>query len=39
MKFIIDSRTGEKLGKIEIKVGQAEIIDKNSKFSIAKINY
>ena len=36
-EFITDSRTGEKLGKIEIKVGQAEIIDKNSKFSIAKL--
>jgi len=36
-EVITDSRTGEKLGKIEIKVGQAEIIDKNSKFSIAKL--
>ena len=35
---IIDSRTGEKLGKMEFKVGQAEIIEKNSKFSIARID-
>ena len=35
---ITDSRTGEKLGKMEFKVGEAEIIDKNAKFSIAKIN-
>ncbi len=37
-EIITDSRTGEKLGKMEFKVGQAEIIDKNAKFSIAKIN-
>ncbi|MEL0308893.1 MAG: CsgG/HfaB family protein [Flavobacteriaceae bacterium] len=37
-EIITDSRTGEKLGKMEFKVGQAEIIQKNSKFSIAKIN-
>ena len=37
-EVITDSRTGEKLGKMEFKVGQAEIIDKNAKFSIAKIN-
>ena len=37
-EVITDSRTGEKLGKMEFKVGEAEIIDKNSKFSIAKID-
>ena len=37
-EVITDSRTGEKLGKMEFKVGQAEIIDKNAKFSIAKIS-
>ncbi len=37
-EVIKDSRTGEKLGKMEFKVGEAEIIDKNAKFSIAKIN-
>ena len=37
-EVIIDSRTGEKLGKMEFKVGEAEIIDKNSKFSVAKID-
>ena len=37
-EVITDSRTGEKLGKMEFKVGEAEIIDKNAKFSIAKIN-
>jgi len=34
---IKDSYTGENLGKIQVKVGQVEIIDKNSKFSVAKI--
>ena len=37
-EVIKDSRTGEKLGKMEFKVGEAEIIDKNAKFSVAKIN-
>ena len=37
-EVITDSRTGEKLGKMEFKVGQAEIIDKNAKFSIARIS-
>ena len=37
-EVIKDSRTGEKLGKMEFKVGQAEIIDKNAKFSIARIS-
>ena len=37
-EVIKDSRTGEKLGKMEFKVGEAEIIDKNAKFSIAKID-
>lgn len=37
-EVIVDSRTGEKLGKMEFKVGEAEIIDKNSKFSVARIN-
>ena len=37
-EVIKDSRTGEKLGKMEYKVGEAEIIDKNAKFSIAKIS-
>jgi len=34
---IKDSYTGENLGNIQVKVGQVEIIDKNSKFSVAKI--
>ena len=37
-EVITDSRTGEKLGKMEFKVGLAEIIDKNAKFSIARIS-
>ena len=37
-EIITDSRTGEKLGRMEFKVGEAEIIDKNSKFSVARIN-
>jgi hypothetical protein len=37
-EIITDSRTGEKLGKMEFKVGLAEIIDKNAKFSIARIS-
>jgi len=37
-EVITDSRTGEKLGKIEFKVGEVEILDKNSKFSIARIS-
>jgi len=36
-EIITDSRTGEKLGRMEFKVGEAEIIDKNSKFSVARI--
>jgi len=34
---IKDSYTGENLGNIQVKVGQVEIVDKNSKFSVAKI--
>ena len=34
---IKDSYTGETLGNVETKVGLVEIIDSNSKFSVAKI--
>ena len=34
---IKDSYTGETLGNVEIKVGLVEIVDSNSKFSVAKI--
>ena len=36
-KKIKDSYTGETLGNVETKVGLVEIIDTNSKFSVAKI--
>ena len=34
---IKDSYTGEILGNVETKVGLVEIVDSNSKFSVAKI--
>ena len=34
---IKDSYTGETLGNVETKVGLVEIVDSNSKFSVAKI--
>ena len=34
---IKDSYTGETLGNVEKKIGLVEIVDSNSKFSIAKI--
>ncbi|MBL6758770.1 MAG: hypothetical protein ISQ17_03365 [Pelagibacteraceae bacterium] len=34
---IKDSYTGENLGNIQTKIGQVKIVDKNSKFSVAKI--